>query len=42
MSFVFAESVAGYAEEERQMSCRHSDENSRQASSSARNVAWAV
>ncbi|MDY6205381.1 MAG: hypothetical protein SPI30_01330 [Prevotella sp.] len=38
----FAEGVAGYAEEERQKICRHSDESSREAIFSVKNVTLAV
>ncbi|WP_373730024.1 hypothetical protein [Bacteroides heparinolyticus] len=41
-SVASAEGVAGYAEEERQTRCRQADENNREATSAARNVAWAV
>ncbi|MDY6205332.1 MAG: hypothetical protein SPI30_01070 [Prevotella sp.] len=42
LSVGFAEGVAGYAEENRQRSCRQTDESGREAISSARNVALAV
>ncbi|MDY6205642.1 MAG: hypothetical protein SPI30_02680 [Prevotella sp.] len=42
LSVGLAEGVAGYAEENQRRRCRQADESSQVATSSARNVAWAV
>ncbi|MDY6206589.1 MAG: hypothetical protein SPI30_07610 [Prevotella sp.] len=39
---VFGEGVAGYVEEKRRRRCRQTNESSREAMSSAKNVALAV
>ncbi|MDY6205646.1 MAG: hypothetical protein SPI30_02700 [Prevotella sp.] len=42
LSAVYAESVVGYAEQKRQITCRQSDESYREATSFAENMALAV